>query len=124
MKRFTVAAALAVVLGLGLAGTADAQYIQQHYRITPYGGVAKTTQVYNFGAYQSANTFYSPSGAVIQSGYYNDVFGNRSGYSNGYNQWNGNNFNRGFYQPSPILYPYSGGYNYGSGYNYGFYRRW
>lgn len=118
MKRFTIAATLAVVLGLGLAGTADAQYIHRYTTITPNGGVASTTQLYNLGAYQSFNTYVSPFGTVKQSGYYGDVFGNRSGYANGFNAWNGYNYNRGFYQPSPILYPYGGGYN------YGFYRRW
>ena len=52
MKRLAIAAALAVAIGLGYAETASAQYIYRYNTITPRGGVASTTQLYNLGAYQ------------------------------------------------------------------------
>jgi hypothetical protein len=111
MKRFIVAAALAVAIGFGTAATADAQYVIQYNRVTPNGGVATTNQVYNLGTYQTYNTYVSPFGNVRQSAYYADVFGNRAGAANGFNNWTGYGYNRGFYNPGPFMNPY-GGYNY------------
>ena len=119
MKRFAIAAALAVVLGLGFAGTADAQYVQRWTTVTPNGGLYTTNQVYSpFGAYQTQNMYVSPYGAVRRSAYYGDPFGNTVGQVYGRNPNTGLMYNRGFYNPSPVLYPYGGGYN------YGFYRPW
>lgn len=118
MKRFAIATVLAVVVGLAAAGTADAQYVIQYNRITPNGGVVTTNQVYNLGTYQSYNTYVSPFGGVQrQSAYYTDIYGNSFGRAAGYNNWNGNFYNRGFYQPNPYINPFGG-------YNYNFYRRW
>ncbi len=118
MKRFAVAAALAVAIGFGTASNADAQYIIRYARPTPNGGVVTSNQLYNLGTYQSYNTYISPWGGVKQSQYYSDVFGNSYGRVQGFNVYNGSSFNRGFYQPSPFIAPYGGGYN------YNFYRRW
>ena len=118
MKRFAIAAALAAAIGLGTAGTADAQYVIQYARPTPNGGVVLNNQLYNLGTYQSYNTYLSPWGGVKQQAYYADVFGNTAGRAQGFNTWTGSSFNRGFYTPSPYLYPFGGGYN------YNFYRRW
>ena len=68
MKRFAIATALAVAIGLGTAGTADAQYVTQYNRVTPNGGVVTTSQIYNLGTYQSYNSYVSPYGTVKQSG--------------------------------------------------------
>ena len=113
MKRFAIAAALAAVIGLGTAGTADAQYVVQYGRVTPNGGVATTRQFYNLGAYQSYNTYVSPFGTVKQQMYYGDVFGNSFGRAAGYNPYTGLGYNRGFVQPNPYVNPYGGFY-----YNY------
>jgi len=121
MKRFILAAALAVGLGLGFAGTADAQYVYRYNAITPNGGVVTNSGVYNGFATQQYNSYYSPYGGYRQQYLYGNALGANYGYSNGFNAWNGMGYNRGFYQPSPIV-PF-GGYNYGYGYNlYG--RRW
>lgn len=117
MKRFFVTAALAAVIGLGLAGKADAQYVQRYTTITPNGGVVIGNNYSNWGAYQANRTYISPFGAVNQRSYYGDVFGNRAGQSYGYNSYSGYGYNRGFYQPSPFLYP-------SSGFGYNYYRRW
>jgi hypothetical protein len=116
MKRFAIAAALAAVFSLGAAGTADAQYVIQYNRVTPNGGVATTRQLYNLGAYQSYNTYYSPWGTMRQQYNYADVFGNSYGRAQGFSPYYGA-YNRGFYQPNPYFNPYGG-------YNYNFYRRW
>jgi len=117
MKRFIIAAALAVVIGLGTVSTADAQYVQNYGLVTPRG-VVGTTDVYGFGAFQRYQTYRSPFvGTVNQRMYYTDVFGNTYGQAYGYNNWAGFGYNRGFYQPSPLVNPYGG-------YYYNFYRRW
>ncbi len=116
MTRFFVAATLAAVLGLGTAGTADAQYINQYRGITPNGGFVVGNNYSNGFAAQSNRIYYSPYGGVRQQTYYGDVFGNRAGQQRGFSPYYGS-YNRGFYQPSP--------YTYGVGsYNYNFYRRW
>jgi len=115
MKRFAITAALAVVLGLGFAGTADAQYVQRWTTVTPNGGLYTTNQVYSpFGAYQTQNMYVSPYGGVRRSAYYGDVFGNTAGQVYGRSPYGGV-YNRVFYN-SPYV-PYGG-------YNYGFYRPW
>jgi hypothetical protein len=118
MKRFAIATVLAAVVGLATASTADAQYIIQNSRVTPNGGLVVSNQLYNLGTYQRYNNYVSPWGTVGQSAYYSDIYGNSYGRAAGYNTWNGNFYNRGFYQPSPFVAPYGGGYN------YNFYRRW
>jgi len=117
MKRFAIAAVLAAIVGLGTANSAHAQYVIQYNRVTPNGGVVTTSKLYNLGTYQSYNTYVSPFGTVQQSAYYSDIYGNTAGRAAGYNNWNGSSYNRGFYQPSPSLSPFGGGYN------YNFYRR-
>jgi hypothetical protein len=116
MTRFVTMAVLTVAIGLGTAATADAQYAYRRYNLTPNGGVVVTDNYSNYGAYQTNRTYVSPYGTYNQRSYYNDVFGNVAGQSYGYNAYRGYGYNRGFYQPSPIVNPYYGGYNY--------YRRW
>jgi hypothetical protein len=117
VKRFVIAAAVAVALGLGTAATADAQYIIQYNRVTPNGGVASTDSIYNLGSYQTLNTYVSPFGTVRQQAYGVNAFGNTFGAARGYNPWTGAGYNRGFYNSGPFVYP-----GFSSGYN--FYRRW
>jgi hypothetical protein len=115
MKRFAIAAALATVLGLGFAGTADAQYVQRWTTVTPNGGLYTTNQVYSpFGAYQTQSMYVSPYGGVRRQAYYGDVFGNTTGQVYGYNPYGGV-YNSGYYT-NPYVYP--------GGYNYRYYRRW
>ena len=113
MKRFAIAAALAVVLGLGFAGKADAQYYYRNTAITPGGGLVTTNQVFVPGAgFQTRNVFVAPNGAVRRQYITGDPFGNTY-FSNGFNPNTGFMYNRGFYQPNPFVYPYYGGYGYG-----------
>ena len=105
MKRFAIAAALAVALGVGLAGTANAQYVQRYTTITPNGGVASGGYLYTPGAVQSYNSFLSPFGTVTQRSSYGDVFGNNYGTVNRYNVFNGYGYNSSYYLPSPYVYP-------------------
>jgi hypothetical protein len=64
MTRFTIAAALATVLGLSFTGKADAQYFYRNTAITPGGGLVTTNQVYTPFGVQARNIYVSPSGAV------------------------------------------------------------
>ncbi|QJW95726.1 hypothetical protein [Frigoriglobus tundricola] len=121
MKRFAIAAALATVLGLGLSGTAGAQYVGGYTTITPNGGVVSSNSIYNLGTYQSYNTYVSPFGTVRRSAYYTDVYGNSIGAAAGYNAFTGYGYNRAYYQPGPIVNPYP--YYYNGYYNYGYGRR-
>jgi hypothetical protein len=115
MKRFAITAALATVLGLGFASTADAQYVQRWTTVTPNGGLYTTNQVYSpFGAYQTQSMYVSPYGGVRRQAYYGDVFGNTTGQVYGYNPYGGV-YNSGYYT-NPSVYP--------GGYNYRYYRRW
>jgi len=117
MKRFAIAAALATVLGLGFAGKAEAQYYYRNTAITPNGGLVTTNQAYTPFGVQARNVYVAPNGAVKRQYVTGDLFGNTY-MSNGFNPNTGLFYNRGFYNPSPIVYPYSGGYG------YSFYRRW
>jgi hypothetical protein len=117
MKRFAIAAALALAIGLSAASTADAQYVIQYNRVTPNGGIATTRQLYNLGTMQQYNSYVSPWGTVRQQAYYTDVFGNSFGRAQGFSPYFGA-YDRGFYQPNPFAFPYN------PGYNYNFYRRW
>jgi hypothetical protein len=118
MKRFAIAAAVAAIIGLGTAGTADAQYHTQYTTITPGGVVTSGTMVMP-GAYKNYSNLYSPFyGTVQRQSYGGDIFGNSYGRTYGYNTWTGYGYRSGFYQPNPFITPYGG-------YNYGFYgRRW
>ena len=116
MTRFFAAVALAAVVGLGTANTAGAQYVQQYRSYTPYGGLVIGNNYSNGFASQSNRTYVSPFGGYNQQSYYNDVFGNRSGQSRGFNPYYGG-YNRSYYQPNPYTNPFGG-------YNYNFYRRW
>ena len=128
MKRFALTAAVALVIGLGTAATADAQYAARRYNVTPYG-VVTTDQFYNYGAYRANQTLASPFGGFAQRAYYGDVFGNTYGQSYGYNPFFGSTYGRSFgYSPF-----YGTGYNTGfraspfnpaGNYSYGFYRNW
>jgi len=119
MTRFILTAALALGIGLGVANTADAQYAYRYSTVTPYGGVVTNSGISNGYSLQQYHSYASPYGAVNQRYYYGDAFGNSYGRAAGYNTWTGSGYNRGFYQPSPFVAPYGGGYNYGY---YG--RRW
>ena len=114
MKRFAIAAVFAALIGLGSATTANAQYIIQYRGITPNGGLATTSQLYNLGGYQTFNSYVSPFGTYRQA-YYGNLYGNTFGRSMGFNPYYGFGYNRGFYQPY---------FNPFGGYRYNFSRRW
>lgn len=118
MKRFAFGAVVALAVAFGTSGTARAQYVTGYTYITPGGGVVRTNQVATFGAVKQYNTFVSPFGTVQKQAFYGDAFGNSFGRAAGYNAFTGFGYNRGFYSPGPLFYPYGG-------YSYGFYgRRW
>jgi len=118
MKRFVIAAALATVLGMGFAGTADAQYQYHWTTVTPNGGLATTNRYYTPFGYQTQNMYVSPFGNVQRSAYYGDAFGNVAGQRYGFSP-SGATYNRGYYGVAPSIYN-----PYGATYNYNFYRRW
>jgi hypothetical protein len=119
MKRFILAAAVAVALGLGLANTAHAQYVIGYNGPTPNGGVVSTGSIYNLGGVQTYRTYISPYGTVKQQVYATNAFGTTIGAARAYNPYTGLGYNTGYYNPSTYLYPYGG-----IGYGYNFYRRW
>jgi len=124
VNKFFVAATLAVAFGFGTADKADAQIVYG-YSAPVGGGVYSTGTIYNnFGtAYKSYESFYSPFTGIAQKQVYGaDVFGNSFGRSSGYNNFTGQSYRGGFYQPNPYVNPF-GGTNYGSfnnGFNNGF----
>ena len=117
MKRFIVAAALAVALGFGNSSKADAQIVYGYSR--PVGsGIASTGTVMVPGGYQTYNSFYSPfTGAMANQVYSQNFLGQVYGRTYGYNPYTGLSYNSGFYRPNAWFNPYGG-------YNYGYVRRW
>jgi hypothetical protein len=117
MKRFVVAAAVAVALGLGTASKADAQIVYS-YNVPNAGGVVTGGTVLTPGGYKTFSNYYSPFTGVVQRQVYgSNIFGQSFGRSYGYNPWTGIRYGSGFYQPNYYAYPFGG-------YNYNFYRRW
>lgn len=108
MKQFVIAAAAAVGLGLGAAGTADAQIVYG-YTAPVGGGIMSGGTAYGVGGYQSFQKFYSPwSGSVFGQSYGANVLGQSYGKSFGYNPWTGMGYRTGFYQPGAWGYnPYA-----------------
>ncbi len=111
MKRFVVAAALAVALGLGSAGTADAQIVYG-YTVPAPGGIVRGGTVIGPGAAKNFQSYYSPfTGTVQRQVQYADVFGRSYGSSYGYNPWTGGAYNTGYFNPgfnpglNPGFYP-------------------
>jgi hypothetical protein len=115
MKRFVIAAALAVVLGLGASGKASAQIVYGYSAPVP-GGIATTGTVITPGGYQTFDRFTSPFG-VTGDVYGTNIFGQSFGRSYWFNPWSNLGYRTGFYQPNYFIWP-NGGFTYG-----GFYRR-
>ena len=117
MKRFAIAAVIAVTLGLVSAEKADAQIVYGYSRPVVGGGIVTGRTAYVPGAVQSYNSYYSPFTGVVQSqAQYSDMFGQNYTRGFGYNPWTGLGYNYQFYQPNYFA-PALGGYNYG-------FRRW
>jgi hypothetical protein len=117
MKRFVIAAAFAVILGLGTSGKASAQIVYGYSAPVP-GGVATTGTVVSPTGYTTFDRFYSPFNGVTGDVYGTNIFGQSFGRSYAYNPWTNLGYRSGFYQPNYYAFPF-GGYTYG-----GFYRRW
>ncbi|MBA4065565.1 MAG: hypothetical protein C0501_17995 [Isosphaera sp.] len=116
MRKFVVAAVAAVAVGLGTAGTADAQLV---YGYTgPAGnGFVNNRALVTPGTFQTYNSFASPFyGTFQKQATYSDIFGNAAGRAYGFNPYTGQSYSYGFYRPNPFFNPYGG-------YNYGFYGR-
>jgi opacity protein-like surface antigen len=105
MKRFIIAAAIAVALGLGSAATASAQYVIPYGGYTPNGGIVTGSSIYDLGGYQSYNTYYSPYGTVRQQAFLTNGYSS-FGVAQGYNPYTGFGYNRSYYSPAPGLYAY------------------
>ena len=115
MKRFAIAAALAVALGLGTSGKADAQIVYG-YSVPNAGGVSTGGTVMAPGGwgYKTFNNYYSPfTGTMMGQSYYTDVFGQSMTRSYAYNGFTGMGYRTGFYQPNYYAAPF-GGYSYGN----------
>jgi len=118
MKRFLVAAAVA--LGLGFASTGDAKaQIVYGYSVPQGNGIVTNRAMITPGSYQTSSSFYSPwTGTMLRQSYGTNVFGQAYMRNSAYNAFSGMGYRTGFYQPNYYAFP-NGGYNY----NY-FGRRW
>jgi hypothetical protein len=117
MKRFVVAAALAVAFGLGTSGKADAQIVYTYNRPVG-GGVVSGGTVFVPGGYKTFQNYYSPFTGVMTNQVYGQNFlGQAYGRNYGYNPWTGLNYQSGFYQPNYWFNP-------AGGFSYGVVRRW
>jgi hypothetical protein len=136
MKRFRVAAALVLILGLGTSSKVHAQLVYG-YTVPTYGGVQSAGTVYTpfgtqtfsnfyspftgfvgenagtvatpFGAKTYAN-YYSPYTGMIGQSYSTNVFGAANSRVYGYNPYTGYRYGTGFFQPN-YLSPYGRNYN-------------
>jgi hypothetical protein len=114
MKRFVLAAALALVGALGFSNTADAQYVYGYRTFVPGGGVVQnTTFATPFGVRSTAG-IYTPFGSTYRSNYA-DVWGNSAFRTGGYSPYTnfgyrtGYNYTPyGFYGPSYNRFGYGG----------------
>jgi hypothetical protein len=108
MKRFVVTATLAVALGLGYSGRADAQIIYGYSAPTVSntmagGSVLMPVQPGMF------NTFSSPLQGVMLQPSINPNFGTPYGFNRFTGMgFNGMSFNNGFVQPNMFGNPYFG----------------
>ena len=119
MKRFIVAAALAVALGLGTSSKASAQIVYG-YSVPNAGGVVNGGTVFVPGGYKTFENFYSPfTGVTMGNVYGTNVFGQSFGKSYTYNPWLNLGYRTGYVRPSPLVNPLGGAATFGS-----FYRRW
>lgn len=118
MKRFYSTVAIATVLGLCSASTADAQIVYG-YTVPRGNGIVTNNVVYGPGVYQQSSNFYSPYSGIMQGqAYGTNIFGQGYNRSYGYNSFTGLGYRTGFYQPSYYVSPFSG-------YNYRYFgRRW
>jgi hypothetical protein len=112
MKRFAIAAGLALVLALGTAETADAQYIYGYNTVNPYTGTVYGRQmVITPFAAQSYNTYYNPwTGMTGQRVMYQNVWGTTLNRGYGYNPYWGTGYTSGYYYPGFGASPYTAGW--------------
>jgi hypothetical protein len=119
MKRFIVAGAFAVVLGLGFSGKADAQIVYNSFAVPNAGGVVTGGTMMTPGATRTFNNFYSPfTGTMVGQSMTTNVFGQAAVRNYGYNAFTGMGFRNGVVQPNVFANPF-GGFTYSN-----VYRRW
>jgi len=136
MKRFVLAAAVAVAAGLATAGKADAQIVYSYSRPAP-GGVVNGGAIVGPTAAQTYSTYYSPfTGTMWGRALYQNSLGTTYNRSYTYNPAFGvMSTNTNFYMPGFYFNPYNGGLGlnmfpgFGTGNTYPFYggfygRRW
>ena len=112
MKRFVIAAAVALTLGFVSTGKADAQYFYG-YRGYAGGGIVSGRTAYSPYAYGATNRYYSPYyGSYQRQSYYTNAYGQTSARGYGYNPITGLGYNYNYYQPN-YYSPVYGGSNYG-----------
>ena len=112
MKRFVVAAALAMALSLGFAKTADAQIVYGYTVPNAAAVVMSGGTVLVPGGYKTFNRYYSPFTGVMTNQVYGQNFlGQAYGRTYGYRPTDRDELPERFYQPNYWVNPY-GGYNY------------
>jgi len=112
MKRFVLAAALAIAAAVVSADQAHAQYVYGYNTVNPYNGTVITQRgVYTpFGA-QATYGYYNPyTGASGQRYMYQNPWGTTVYRSAGGNPYFGTGYNNGYYYPGFGASPYAGNY--------------
>jgi len=112
MKRFSLAATFAAVVGLASADTASAQYTYGYNNYNPYtGGVNTYSGVATPFAAQQNYGYYNPyTGSSGQRTLYQNAFGTSVYRSYGGNPYYGRGYNNGYYNPGFGASPYAGNY--------------
>lgn len=111
MKRFILAAALALVGAFGFTNTAHAQYVYGYNTYNPYTGsvISRSGVLTPFGT-QATYGYYNPyTGWSGQRSFYQNPWGTSVYRSYGGNQF-GNGYNSGYYYPGFGMSPYAGSF--------------
>lgn len=112
MKRFVLAAVLAVAGAFGTSETARAQYIYGYNTINPYTGSLITQRgvITPFGS-QATYGYYNPyTGSAGQRYMYQNPWGTTVYRSAGGNPFLGTGYNSGYYYPGYGYSPYAGSF--------------
>jgi len=112
MKRFVLAAVLALAGAVGFTDKASAQYVYGYNTVNPYTGSYITNRglVTPFGT-QATYGYYNPwSGAAGQRYMYQNPWGTSVYRSYGGNPYLGTGYSSGYYNPGFGVSPYYGSY--------------
>lgn len=112
MKRFFLAAALALLVAFASTDTASAQYVYRYNTVNPYNGSFMSNRgVITPFSSQAASRYYNPwTGMGGQQYMYHNPWGTTVYRSSGVNPYFGHGYTTGYSFPGFGISPYYGTY--------------